>query len=150
MTDAISAIIPAIAALAGVVLAQAWNTRTDRTRRRTEAERLLWDERRSALLRFVVSLNQALDSTRSALLEASTPREAKQIDDGRETKWNDAYECYLNVLIVFPESAAHLALGHLHAAYRWRHQAIAEAKEPPSPPSHEQVIIELQPWLSLL
>ncbi|MCZ2807607.1 hypothetical protein O2W18_21080 [Modestobacter sp. VKM Ac-2983] len=148
MVDVPSSVIPAAAALAGVVLTQAWNTWHSRAQRRNEALHKLWNERRLSLHRFIVALNQALDSTRAAILGSrGSSKRAKLEDDSREEKWAHAYELYIELEIIFPQAAARRVWDHLQDAYEWRRKAIA-AVDHHGAPRHHQLIDDLRPWLT--
>ncbi|GAB7045798.1 hypothetical protein [Catenuloplanes indicus] len=148
MAQWLTLLIPAAAALAGVVLTQAWNTWLTRRQRRLEVHHTLWNERRATLHRFLTLLNQALDSTRAAVREGDAPEQRRLADDRREDRWAAAFESYLEIAIVFPEEATNRAWKHLQGAYSWRRAAI-EAGDAVRAPRHEDLITALKPWLSL-
>jgi hypothetical protein len=148
---ALSAVLPPVSALAGVVIAQRWAGRHERWRQRVELDRALWAARREVLARFLVALNQAVDSTRAALREGVTAEATRTIDHAREGTWNAAYERYLEVALVFPPDAVTACLDHLHSLYRWRRSSVARHDELPLAPGSggiEDLIDQLRPWLS--
>jgi hypothetical protein len=82
-----SAGLPAIAALLGVGLTLAFNARQERARQRADLNKALWDARRIAASRFIVAVNQAVDSTRAAKAKSASLEEARKLD--KEGPWRE-------------------------------------------------------------
>jgi hypothetical protein len=87
MSGIADAVIPAVAALAGVVLAQVWNTQQERVRQRDQIRQVIWVERKTSLIQFLIALNQALDVTRDIVLTSVNDEEVKARDRKSEKYW---------------------------------------------------------------
>jgi hypothetical protein len=148
MSGISQAVIPAVAALAGVVLAQAWNTWRERVRQRDQIRQLLWVERKESLIRFLIALNQALDVTRKIVLTSVDGEEVKARDRESEEHWAAAFERYMECCIYFPNEAVELVWNQLQAAYAWRRESIASGREQQAP-AHEDLIFKVRPLLQL-
>lgn len=140
--------VPAASALLGVGMTLLWSSRQERMRQRADANRALWDARRIAVAQLVVAVNQAIDSTRKAIAESSTPSEATRLDSSRERPWAHAFECYLEAGMLLPAAAEQICADYLQRAYSWRRLSVSIREDTNLDGHHEQLISRLRPWLS--
>src|ERR1017187_318890 len=153
MADAsiVSTLLPAITALGGVALAQAWAMRQESWRQRIELSKSLGAGRREAVSRLLISLNQAKNATRGAIRETATAAEAQVVDESHAEPWASAFERYIEASLVLPPEAADICWRHLQTAYAWRRASIAGHKDiltGPGKGGHEDLIAALRPWLN--
>jgi len=150
MTGALTTVIPAAAALAGVFVAQLWNALQEKSRHEHEVSKLLWSERSRSIFQFLRTLNTAKDETRRILFEKH-PADVLVAEDRKiEHFWSAAYEAYLEVSLLLPGYPERLAWCTLQSAYIWRRKSILQGESVHGSDSRYETLTEqIRPWLEV-
>lgn len=146
MADWASLLVPAVSALGGVALTQAWTSLSEERRWRREDRQKVYESRRAAVAQYVLALNGAIDATRELVRTESGSEEEASHRTSYDTAWNAAYVCQLELLLLLPGPARTAVEHQIDAAFAWRETALA-ARAADHAPKNEAVIEELQPWM---
>jgi hypothetical protein len=174
MTDLASLIVPAAAALAGVVLSQLMTRHFESSNFRNHLHEQAVADRRTAVLGYLVAINQAIGYTRDHMKELMRSGNAKEfvvdlgpldqfadhperypelkIDDSaagdrdNDLWWAAAFDAFLAVELILPQPALDTARNHLDDAFAWRRRCFRRGKLE-SEPSHRALIESLGPWI---
>lgn len=139
-------LVPAAAALTGVVVTQVLTSRTESQRWQREEGVRVYESRRTAVAQYVLAANSAIDATRELLRWGEeSPGHAARLAD-YHAKWHAMYERQVELLLLLPAPARAAVTTHLDGAFHWRDQA-RDSKSAEGAPRNEAVIESLQRWM---